>query len=800
MATPGVEAPEVDEPAVEDPVIDEPAAQAPVVEPPPPEPPAVEARAAEAPAVDAPAVETPAPAAPAAEGRIAEAPGAESPAIGSPVAEAPANEPPVVEAAAVAAPAAETAAAEAPAIPEPVAETPVVDAPAVEAPVTDAPAIETAAAETPAVETPAAGAPAAERPAAETPVVETPVVETPVAGAPVVETPVAGAPAAEAPLEAAAKTGEIPKPAESSETNDSAEPEPEPLWKPTEAKARISVEQLLLQRGVVSAEQLTQAQSVALQTPGRSIAAILLGMSAANEAQILSALAETLGLPFETPQASEVDPAVFSLLQPDYIRRRMVLPLRKEGRVVVVGMPDPTNVFLLDEIKRRTRSELRVVVVTPADVNRICEQITTDAVDVEVDKIIKDMAEDDVQVVETSKEEVTDLAKMGSESPIIRFVNYLIFDAIKQSASDIHIEPKEKELKVRYRIDGVLVEAMTPPKTMHAAVVSRLKIMANLDIAERRLPQDGRIRAVVHTRKVDLRVSTLPTAAGEKCVLRILDNRSINVPLEELGFGEDALTIWKRQIMQPHGILLVTGPTGSGKTTTLYSSLRCMDGNKLNISTVEDPIEYHLQAANQVQVHDKIGMSFAAALRSLLRQDPDVVMVGEIRDAETARIAVQAALTGHLVLSTLHTNDAPASITRLINIGVEPYLISAAVNAIMAQRLVRKVCSHCKEEFHPSDEMREFLTMQGFNAEATWRGKGCDRCRRTGYSGRLGIYELLVMDDWLRDQVTRNPDVTHLRKLCRERGLVTLRDDGFKKVVKGLTTVDEILRVTENAL
>src|SRR5439155_14004064 len=300
------------------------------------------------------------------------------------------------------------------------------------------------------------------------------------------------------------------------------------------------------------------------------------------------------------------------------------------------------------------------VVTTGGDINRIVEQITASAVNVKVDEIIKDMAEDEVQLVQAEKEEVTDLQKMGSESPVIRFVNYLIFDAIKQGASDIHIEPKEKGLKVRYRIDGVLFEAMNPPHTMHAAIVSRMKIMANLDISERRLPQDGRIRAIIHDRKVDLRMSTLPTASGEKVVVRILDNRSINVPLEALGFGEDALTIWKKQIEEPHGILLVTGPTGSGKTTTLYSSLRCMDGNKLNISTVEDPIEYHLAAATQVQAYDKIGMTVSAALRSLLRQDPDSVMLGEIRDAETALIALQAALTGHLVLSTLHTNDAPA--------------------------------------------------------------------------------------------------------------------------------------------
>jgi len=437
-------------------------------------------------------------------------------------------------------------------------------------------------------------------------------------------------------------------------------------------------------------------------------------------------------------------------------------------------------------------------VVTPgADINRLVEQITTNAVDIKVDEIIKDMAEDDVQVVKEVKADDQDLTKLGNESPIIRFVNYLIFDACKQGASDIHIEPKEKALKIRYRIDGILFESMNPPANMHAAIVSRLKIMANLDIAERRLPQDGRIRAVVNGRNIDLRMSTLPTACGEKCVMRILDNRSINVSLDDLGFSENILTIWKNQIDQPHGILLVTGPTGSGKTTTLYSSLRVMDGNKLNISTVEDPIEYQLSTANQVQVHDKIGMTFSAALRSLLRQDPDVVLLGEIRDAETARIAVQAALTGHLVLSTLHTNDAPASITRLVNIGVEPYLISAAVNAVLAQRLCRKICSHCKEEFEPSADMKEFLSLQGFTSDKTFRGKGCDRCRKTGYAGRLGIYELMVMDDSLRDVITRNPDVTQLRKLCRERGLITLRQDGFDKAMRGLTTVDEILRVTE---
>ena len=575
----------------------------------------------------------------------------------------------------------------------------------------------------------------------------------------------------------------------------------EAIWTPTTAKVRKSVEQLLQERGQINEEQLAQARAVQVQTPGKSLVQILMTMNAASEAQILSALAETLDLEFITPEKDAIDLQAFDLLPQDYIRKNAVIPLSfEEDKTLVIGLADPNNIFLIDEVKRKTKRDVRLVVCTPADINKVVEKISAGNADVQVDDIIKDMSEDDLQVVKESNDDVTDLEKLGSESPVIRFVNYLIFDASKQGASDIHIEPKEKALKIRYRIDGILFEAMNPPHAMHAAIVSRLKIMANLDIAERRVPQDGRIRAILHGRKLDLRMSTLPTANGEKVVMRILDTRSINVALEDLGFSEDALTIWKKQIDEPHGILLVTGPTGSGKTTTLYSSLRCMDGNKLNISTVEDPIEYHLPVANQVQVHDKIGMSFSAALRALLRQDPDVVMLGEIRDAETARIAVQASLTGHLVLSTLHTNDAPSSITRLINIGVEPYLISAAVNAIIAQRLVRKICQNCKEPFQASAEMKEFMQLQGFTSDKSFRGKGCDKCRKTGYSGRLGIYELLVMNDNLRDMVTSNPDVTHLRKLCRERGLVTLRQDGFDKVMKGLTTIDEILRVTESGV
>jgi len=397
-----------------------------------------------------------------------------------------------------------------------------------------------------------------------------------------------------------------------------------------------------------------------------------------------------------------------------------------------------------------------------------------------------------------NEEDVADLARVAGESPVVRLANYLICNAVKEGASDIHVEPGEKKMRIRYRIDGVLFEVMSPPQTMHPALVSRLKIMANLDISERRLPQDGRIRAIVRNRYVDFRISTLPTTQGEKAVIRILDNRSILIGLGQLGFEADHLVLIQEQVDRPHGIILVTGPTGSGKTTTLYSALLTMNGSEMNISTVEDPVEYTLGFANQVQINERIGFTFASALRALLRQDPDIIMVGEIRDEETARISVQAALTGHLVLSTLHTNDAPSSITRLINIGIEPYLISASLNGVVAQRLVRRVCSNCKEQYVPSDEVKQALERARMEVDVLWRGKGCEHCRKTGYSGRCGIYEVLVLDDAVRDMIAARPNVTELRRYCHEHGMVSLREDGLRKLRRGVSTVEEVLRATED--
>ncbi len=383
--------------------------------------------------------------------------------------------------------------------------------------------------------------------------------------------------------------------------------------------------------------------------------------------------------------------------------------------------------------------------------------------------------------------------------PVINFVDSLIATAVNEGASDIHIEPREKELHVRLRIDGVLFQKPAPPIKMHPAIISRLKILANLDISERRLPQDGRIRANVSGKKVDLRISMLPLSHGEKCVIRVLDSSAISVGLEKLGMSDKTLEAFRSEILQPHGIVLVTGPTGSGKSTTLYSALQVMDGTSLNICTVEDPVEYDLASINQVQVHESIGMTFAAALRSLLRQDPDTIMVGEIRDEETARVAVQAALTGHLVLSTLHTNDAPSSITRLVDIGIESYLISAAVNGALAQRLLRRICEHCKEPMTTVPESTTaYLEKYSDQTGQLYCGTGCEICRNTGYKDRIGIYELLVLNQELRDIITRTPSLGDLKAAAKNQGMRTLRDDGLAKAFQGLTTVDELIRITES--
>ena len=575
------------------------------------------------------------------------------------------------------------------------------------------------------------------------------------------------------------------------------------LWQPAATTAVAVIRDLgqaLEAHGTIDQAQLTTARGVAEKSPGKPLADIFfeMGVDELPLQQTVATLAHTT-LDRIDPDNLEAIKFVHRLGMP-YCQEHGVMPLRTVGRRLVVGMVRVDDLILLDELRHKLGQSIKPVVVTRADIDAVAEaQRAEEANDtaVSMDEVLEGIDEDDVEVMEDSNEDL-DLEKMAGESPVIRYVNYLIFNAVKEGASDIHIEPQEKKLRVRYRIDGLMFDATAPPSSMRSAILSRIKIMANLDIAERRLPQDGRIRAMVHGRKLDLRVSTLPMVSGEKCVMRILDTRSIQVDLDDLGMNEDSLQIWKHQIAQPHGIVLVTGPTGSGKTTTLYASLNKMDREKLNISTAEDPVEYHLNGINQTQTHAGIGMTFAAALRALLRQDPDVIMVGEIRDTETAKTAIEASLTGHLVLSTLHTNDAPSAITRLINIGVEPYLIGSAINGVLAQRLVRKICPHCKTQAKVTDTMADHLAIAGIALEEVFEGAGCEKCRGTGYSGRLGLYELLSLNDGLRDRIASNPNVTEFRRVCVEMGMVTLRADGFKKVAEGRTTVDEVLRVTES--
>ncbi|MCX5632310.1 MAG: ATPase, T2SS/T4P/T4SS family [Phycisphaerae bacterium] len=551
----------------------------------------------------------------------------------------------------------------------------------------------------------------------------------------------------------------------------------------------------LVVMGRLTEDQLLAVRSEQLKNASADISEILLSLGFVSQEDILAAKAHTYGFEFRHIKPEQIDKDAFAKLDGNFIVSNKIIPVSLEDSVLTVATASPENVFVLDEIKRQTGLDIRVIVCSIEDVEAAIAAHKGKEVDYSVENLVNDTAE--VEVIEQLQDKTEDLEKMANESPIIKFVNYIISYAIRQFASDIHIEPKDKETKIRYRIDGVLFEEMSPPAQMHPAIVSRLKIMSNLDISERRLPQDGKISIVVGGRGIDLRVSCLPTVHGEKVVIRILDSKSILKGLDSSGMSETVMAEFTKQIHKPNGILLVTGPTGSGKSTTLYSALGLMDGKKLNISTVEDPVEYDLGFVNQVNVSDRIGMTFAAALRSMLRQDPDIIMVGEIRDAETAKIAVQAALTGHLVLSTLHTNDASSSIARLVNIGVEPYLISASLNAVVAQRLVRKICLNCKEPYKVPDNLKECIEKAGIESGKVFRGKGCDECRQSGYFGRIGIYELLVMDEYFKEMINKDSSTNSMKAAFEKTGVVTLYRDGMEKVRKGITTIDEVLRVTE---
>jgi len=555
------------------------------------------------------------------------------------------------------------------------------------------------------------------------------------------------------------------------------------------------VADVLSEMGKITGDQLSELRRSQKQKANCDVCQVIKELNLANEPDISMAKANLYGFEFKRVEPEQIDKKAFNKLDLEYINRNRIMPIAFRDDVLIVATSHPADLFVIEDVKRQTQMNTETVVCLDEDIGKACETFNNEKIDYDIDDIINDMT--DVEVMQDQQEESDDLEKMAGQSPIIKFVNYLISNAVREGASDIHIEPKEKHMRTRYRIDGVLFEIKQSPLKMHPAIVSRIKIMSDLDISERRLPQDGKIKVSIGGRAIDLRISTLPTNHGEKVVIRILDSQSITRGLEQLGMEPDVTEGFSEQIALPHGILLVTGPTGSGKSTTLYSALRQMDGDKLNISTVEDPVEYELGFCNQVQVNEKIGLDFATSLRSLLRQDPDVIMIGEIRDNETARIAVQAALTGHLVLSTLHTNDAACSITRLVNIGIEPYLIAASLNAVLAQRLVRKICPKCKEIYQISEHMTRYMEKAGVEPGQIYHGAGCDECRGSGYVGRMGVYEFLVIDEQFRDMINKDSSVNNMRRTFHDSGRRSLFDDGIIKVKQGLTTIEEVLRVTK---
>ncbi|MCH7798648.1 MAG: type II/IV secretion system protein [Planctomycetes bacterium] len=553
----------------------------------------------------------------------------------------------------------------------------------------------------------------------------------------------------------------------------------------------------LVGKGLITREQLEDALVHQTQKGHKKLLGeILVELSFVTEEQVMEMLAESYGLPFVTETAKIADPKIVELLPRDFLEEHHVLPLFLVRGMFTVAVAEPANLFLVEEIERLTGHEVQIVAATKAEISSSLQAYLPAANVFVVDDIYEDIDDADFSVIEKQVADLADLQEVAGRSPVVKLVNYLIYSAVQESASDIHIEPGNHRLRVRYRVDGKLYEKLSPPYQMHAAITSRIKIMSNLDISERRLPQDGDIHAMMEGRQIDLRVSTIPGKYGEKVVIRIIDHRSSIVSLDKLGFSPQMLEAWKQVVAQPNGVVLVTGPTGSGKSTTLYSMLALANSDELNISTVEDPIEATIAGINQSQVNERAGYTFSAALRALLRQDPDILMVGEIRDAETAYTVTQAALTGHLAFSTLHTNDAPSAVTRLVNLGIEPYLVAATLRGVLGQRLVRKICPHCKKAYEPDAVIRETVENYCGPVETLYQGEGCARCRGTGFAGRIGIFELMVPDEVLLAAIARGATLQELREILTKNGFVTLQADGMEKVRGGLTTVGEVFYVT----
>jgi type IV pilus assembly protein PilB len=589
--------------------------------------------------------------------------------------------------------------------------------------------------------------------------------------------------------------------------------------------------EILVRENLISPQHLREALDYQREHGGR-LGFNLVKLGLVSDDMITAVLSRQYGIPSVNLDLFSIDPSVLSLIPQEVAQKHSVLPLSRVGATLTLAMVDPTNVFAMDDVKFMTGLNVEPVVVAEGSVQQAIAKYYGSSREIElastsVEEVITERlpsssggithadlvsldsidfehgSSEDVEVVEDNEEiDLSTLSRMSEDAPVVRLVNVLLVDALRRGASDIHVEPYEKELRIRFRIDGVLYDVMHPPLKLRDALISRVKIMSKLDISEKRLPQDGRIKIKVkvdsRSRELDFRVSTLPTLFGEKIVLRLLDKQNLMLDMTKLGFEPESLTKFQRNISKPYGMVLVTGPTGSGKTNTLYSALQSLNTVETNIMTAEDPVEFNLPGINQVQMKEQIGLNFAAALRSFLRQDPNIVLVGEIRDFETAEIAIKAALTGHLVLSTLHTNDAPSTISRLMNMGIEPFLVATSVNLIQAQRLIRRICKDCKQEHQmPAEALIEV----GFSAEEaktmkTFKGRGCATCNNTGYKGRIGLYEVMEITDEIRELILIGASALELRKKAIDDGMITLRNSGLHKIRAGVTTLEEVVRET----
>jgi len=568
----------------------------------------------------------------------------------------------------------------------------------------------------------------------------------------------------------------------------------------------VRLGEILVKESLITQDQLQKALEFQRANGGK-LGSCLTKMGFITDDDITGVLSRQYGVPSINLKYYEIDPNVIKLIPQDTAARYQVIPLSRVGSVLTIAMTDPTNVFAMDDIKFMTGFNVEPVVASESAIGDAITRFYGGSANnqEEISNLMKDLVDEDNELelaAEESELDTATLEKAAEEAPIIKLVNLILTDSVKRGASDIHIEPYELEMRVRFRVDGQLATVMTPPLRLKDAITSRLKIMAKLDIAEKRLPQDGRImikyKADGKKKELDFRVSTVPTLYGEKVVMRLLDKENLRLDMTKLGFEPESLKKFERNILKPYGMVLVTGPTGSGKTNTLYSSVATLNTVDTNIMTAEDPVEFQLAGINQVQMKEQIGLNFAAALRAFLRQDPNIILVGEIRDFETAEIGVKAALTGHLVLSTLHTNDAPSTISRLMNMGIEPFLVATSVNLICAQRLVRRICSNCKEEL---EVPQQALIDAGYTAEESkttkiYHGKGCTTCNKRGYKGRTGLYEVMEINDELRELILVGASALELKKKAIEQGMITLRRSGLIKVALGQTTMEEVLRET----